>query len=231
MPIMKRIVCLANSRKLHGRCVAGIEIVEGKPAGWVRPVSSRDHEEVSEHERQYEDGSDPRVLDIIDLPLIDPRPKGYQQENWLLDPNKYWVKNGTVAWGDLSGFVSLIGTLWIDGHRTSSGCHDMIPLAVAIGIDSSLRLIKVDVMTLSVFKPGEAFGNPKRRVQGRFKHNGTDYRLWVTDPIYQRTFLAKTDGNYLIGECFLTLSLGEPFNNSCYKLIAAIIERGQGVSK
>src|SRR5690554_6295530 len=74
----KRIVCLANSRKLQGRCVAGYEIVDGKPAGWIRPVSDRPHEEVSEYERQYADGSDPRVLDVIDVPLKKPRPQGYQ---------------------------------------------------------------------------------------------------------------------------------------------------------
>lgn len=59
------IVCLANSRKHNGRCIAGIEIVDRQPEDWVRPVSSRAGAEVSEYERQYEDGSDPRVLDMI----------------------------------------------------------------------------------------------------------------------------------------------------------------------
>lgn len=85
MPVKKRIVCLANSRKLSGRCIAGKELVE--PRRWIRPVSVREHEEVSEYERQYEDGSDPRVLDIFDVELLEPRPRTYQQENWLLDPD------------------------------------------------------------------------------------------------------------------------------------------------
>jgi len=78
---VKRIVCLANSRKLNGRCIAGKELLGGRSVGWIRPVSAREHEEVSEYERQYEDGSDPQVLDIIDVSLLDPRPKSYQQEN------------------------------------------------------------------------------------------------------------------------------------------------------
>ena len=79
MGVVKRIICLANSRKLSGRCIAGVEISRyGSAAGWIRPVSAREHEEVSEHERQYEDGSDPRVLDVIDIPFVTPRPKGYQ---------------------------------------------------------------------------------------------------------------------------------------------------------
>jgi hypothetical protein len=78
-------------------------------------------------------------------------------------------------------------------------------------------------MQLSVFKPGEAFGNPKRRVQARFRFNGHAYALWVTDPIVERTYLSRQDGHYRVGESYLTISLGEPFNNNCYKLVAAVI--------
>jgi hypothetical protein len=87
--MIKRLVCLANSRKLHGRCIAGRELLQGKPGQWVRPVSDREHEEVSEYERQYEDGSDPRVLDIIDVPLTRASGNRRQPENWLLDPSRY----------------------------------------------------------------------------------------------------------------------------------------------
>ncbi|HXF07312.1 MAG TPA: hypothetical protein VNK45_02110 [Candidatus Acidoferrales bacterium] len=54
------------------------------------------------------------------------------------------------------------------------------------------------------------------------------YHLWVTDPIYERAYLARSDGDYGIGESFVTVSLGEPHKGYCYKLIAAIIERGGG---
>ena len=98
----KRIVCLANSRKLSGRCIAGKEILDnGSPGGWVRPVSDRSSEEVSEYERQYEDGSDPSVLDVIEIPILEARPKTYQQENWLLDPEYYWEKIDRISWDDL----------------------------------------------------------------------------------------------------------------------------------
>ena len=225
MSVVKRIVCLANSRKLTGRCVAGKELRDGRPVAWIRPVSARENEEVSEYERQYLDGSDPRLLDIIDVPLLEAQPKGYQQENWLLDPDPYWEKVGCTTWNDLLGMEDPQGPLWIDGHSTSKGCNDRVPLPLTHDISSSLRLLQVDGLTLSVFKPGEGFGNPKRRVQGRFRHHGTDYWLWVTDPGYERAYLAKPDGTYEIGQCFLTVSFGEPYKGTCYKLIAAIIER------
>ena len=75
--------------------------------------------------------------------------------------------------------------------------------------------------------PQEAFGNPKRRVQGQFVHGGVQYWLWVTDPIYERRYLALPNGTRHLGECCLTISLGEPFEGYAYKLIAAIMERAQ----
>jgi hypothetical protein len=227
MAVVKRLLCLANSRKLNGRCVAAIELSGSRRVGWIRPVSAREHEEVSEYERQYEDGSDPRVLDVMNVPLLEARPKGYQQENWLLDPDHYWQKVERASWKGLEGLVDPVSPLWIDGSSTYNGRNDRILLAQATGLTSSLRLVRVDRLTLAVFKPGEAFGNPKRRVQGRFIHNGTEYRLWVTDPGYEREYLLKSDGEYEVGESYVTVSLGEPHNDACYKLVAAIMERAR----
>ena len=225
MPITKRIVCLANSRKLHGRCIAGIELSGRHHLGWIRPVSVREHEEVAEYERQYPDGSDPRVLDVIDVPLLEPRPRGYQQENWLLDPERYWEKIGRLSWSDLRRLAEPIAPLWFDGNSTYHGRNDRVSLAQAGTLKSSLRFVHVTELLLSVFAPGDAFGNSKRRVQGRFVHDETDYRLWVTDPEYEREYLLKPDGDYESDESYLTVSLGEPYNDACYKLIAAIMER------
>lgn len=75
----KRIVCLANSRKEGDRCIAGKELLAGgRIGGWVRPVSDRQDEAVDERERQYEDGGEPGILDVIDVPVREARPKGHQ---------------------------------------------------------------------------------------------------------------------------------------------------------
>lgn len=224
MAIVKRMLCLANSRKLQGRCIAGKELVGTRSTAWIRPVSSREHEEVSEGERQYANGRDPRVLDIIDVPLLASRPHEYQQENWLLDPKQYWLKRGQASWNDLRSHVDAVSPLWVDGNSSFNGCNDRILLGQARSLRSSLRLIHLERLRLAVFKPGEAFGNLKRRVQGRFSHAGADYRLWVTDPEYERRFLDQADGEYEIGESYLTVSLGEQYEGYCYKLIATIIE-------
>ena len=225
MPNYKRIVCLANSRKTSGRCIAGKEIFpDGSVGEWIRPVSDRPTEEVSEYERQYEDGSDPRVLDVIGIPLKNALPKGFQQENWLLDPNYYWEKTDSVSWDDLSALADDPATLWINGYSTAKDKNNRIPISMTGSVESSLCLIRLSALELSVFAPGVAFGDPKRRVQGRFQYGGEDYWIRVTDPRYEREYLQKPDGDYRIGECFLTVSLGDEYRGHAYKLIAAIIE-------
>jgi len=220
MSITKRIVCLANSRKMQGRCVAGREWNAGVAGAWIRPVSDRPAEEVSECERQYQDGSDPHVVDLIDVPLLEARPKDYQQENWLLDPRLYWVKRGTLGWEHLSSLQDRGGPLWINGTRSFNRLNDRIPLALAVELRSSLRLIHVRNLELKVFAPDEAFGNTKRRVQARFSFDGVEYWLWVTDPVVERRYLAEPDGEHAVSEAYLTISIGEPYKDYCYKLVA-----------
>lgn len=220
----KRIVCLANSRKLAGRCIAG-RVWGSKPSSWIRPVSARENEEVSEDERQYEDGSDPRVLDIVDVPLLEPKPKTYQQENWLLDPDQYWKKAGRLDWDWLASLVEFPGGLWLNESSTYHGLNDQISLDSASTLKCSLVLIKAKAVSLLLHRPGADFGNPKLRVQARFDHAGVGYWLRVTDPIIERNYVAKGEGQYELGECCLTISLSEPYKGHCYKLVAAIIEK------
>jgi hypothetical protein len=231
--IIKRILCLANSKKHSGRCVAGREMTVAGAGPWIRPVSARPGEEVSENERQYEDGSDPRLLDVIDVPLIRAAPHACQTENWLLDPGSYWSRVRKADWAELLQFAQAPATLWVNGHSTYHGQHDEIPQAVADALPGSLVLIRVDRVDLHAFAPHEAFGNPKRRVQARFAHGSVSYALWVTDPVVEREYLARPDGYHQLGECCLTISLGEPFQKSNgqsyrYKLVAAVIRREEG---
>ena len=181
---VKRIICLANSRKMSGRCIAGKELSDtGNPGGWIRPVSGRPSEEVSEYERQYQDGSDPRVLDVIDIPMLNPHPKDYQQENWLIDHRRYWVKVGSIPVARLNQITEPTSDIWPNGYSTRNGLNDQVPLAVAGNLRDSLRLIQVNGLTLAVSAPGADFGNHRRSVQARFRHNEADYRLRCTVPL------------------------------------------------
>lgn len=81
---VKRIICLANSRKLGGRSIAGIEIDEDGKHRWIRPISEGGYGELYDVHRRYQGGAEPRVLDIIDVPVIRQKPEAFEQENWVI---------------------------------------------------------------------------------------------------------------------------------------------------
>ncbi|MFE6024651.1 dual OB domain-containing protein [Streptomyces niveus] len=225
MALIKTFVCLANSRKLSGRCVAGM--VDDDSGEWVRPVSARPNGEVSAYERQYRDGTDPSVLDIVSVQLLRPQSHSFQSENWLLDPDYYWKKTGWVGWRGLSNLEQRPSALWINGSSTFHGNNDHISTEEAVTLSDSLKLIRVADLTLHVHAPRAMFGDSKRVLRARFSYEGHEYILRVTDPEYRREYLAKPDGIYELGESFLTVSLSEPFEGYVYKLVAAIIERAK----
>src|ERR1700727_2706120 len=117
----KRIVCLANSRKYQGRCIAGIEILNSKPGGWVRPVSNRDMGELCDYECKLETGAVPSVLDIIDVPVKTPKPARHQHENWLIDTAARWAKTGRCPVSSLARVAETDGKLWVNGFETAHG--------------------------------------------------------------------------------------------------------------
>jgi len=220
--IVKQIVCLANSRKLSGRCLAGKMIKDGKAGDWVRPVSGA-HDAVSEEERRYQNGTEPELLDIVQVPVVSSCSKDCQTENWLLNPDYYWTKLGMLDRADLSAFADPVAPLWLDGESTVNGINDKISLGDATDLTSSLRFILVEHLIVSVFVPSAMFGSIKRRVQGRFEFSGVTYGLWITDPIVEAKYLSQANGKYAMGQCYLTISIGEPYYGFCYKLIAAVI--------
>lgn len=219
MPYSKRIVCLANSRKFSGRCVAGIEVIPTGFGAWVRPISDRASEELSIEDRRYADGQDVRLLDVIDIQLIEPRPHACQSENHVIDDGYYWQRIGHITAADLIAFASPASPLWIDGQHSYSGENDRIRLDVADQLNSSLRLVSPGNVAISV---GQGF--KKRQVRAIFALGVTRYCLTVTDPGVEMQFLAKPDGEYALpGPALVCVSLGEPFDGYRYKLAAAVI--------
>lgn len=105
MSYERTIVCLANSRKISGRCIAGKIIENNQPQIWFRPVSARDTHEISEEERRYSDGNSPRVLDLIRIPCLSAQPLNHQPENHLINPNNHWIHIGAFPVQSLPNLV------------------------------------------------------------------------------------------------------------------------------
>jgi hypothetical protein len=222
MPYTKRIVCLANSRKMSGRCIAGKEISKDSHfEGWVRPVSNRPTEEISMDERRYENGEDPKLLDVISIQMRGHVPHAHQTENHLIDAEYYWVKRGVATWDDLDPAVEAFhGTLWVDGNHSYNGENDRIPEAETLELDNSLTLVETEDLGIVVAHEGR---NPKRKVRARFSLGGKRYGIAVTDPVIEREYLAKENGECPIGVARLCISIGEPYQGYCYKLVAGVI--------
>ena len=72
-------------------------------------------------------GSDPQVLDIIDVPVLHAQPTEYQKENWLLDPAYYWTKVRRGYCGDLATLTDPVGQLWTNGTARYNGLNDRMP--------------------------------------------------------------------------------------------------------
>jgi len=224
---IKTIVCLANSRKPpSGRCIAGKEILKSGFGGWIRPVSERPSAEVSEEERRYEDGQDPKVLDIIVVPMMAPAPLLHQTENHVIDAGYYWTKKGDFGWTELIHLLDNPITLCPSNDSSYHGLNDRVKIDVAAKIKGSLLLIKPEGLTVCVQTEGGEFGNPRRRVRAQFEYGGVRYILVVTDPTAERFFLSKSNGEYPVVETYLCVSLaGAHSDGYCYKLVASIISK------
>lgn len=178
MSYTKRLLCLANSRKLSGRCVAGREAFAHGWGAWVRPISARPHEEVSD-ERRYEDGSDPSLGDVIDVPLLEHRPRTYQQENHLLDDKRYWVKVQSASWEEIVGALDEApDRLWENGHSSYNGISDRVPVERADAFDRSLFLLRPQNLKLLV----QAEWGGRRKVRGTFRCAVSTIASWSLIP-------------------------------------------------
>lgn len=221
MKYTKTIVCFANSRKTAGRCIAGKQWQDGKPGEWVRPVSTRPTHEVSKEERRYEDGQHPRLLDILDIPCNALQPTIHQRENHVIDQDHYWVKRGNLPWKDIKLWLDNPNTLWGVGQGSYAGINNRIAVGQEDG--SSLCLVSVESIQLLVGRKAPEFSDSKRAVRGEFIYRGINYRMDVTDPLIERSYLNQTDGQYNIPHPVLCISLGDLYQGYFYKLIAAIL--------
>lgn len=230
MTYTKTIVCLANSRKPpSGRCIAGREIdPDGNGSwrfgSWIRPVSARPTQEISEEERKYEDGVDPKILDIISIKMSKPHPQRHQQENHLIDDQYYWEKNGILTWVQIQNAIeNPAGTLWINNYSSSHGCNDRVPDNLLQGLKRSLYLVQPQNLILVVAPEGGDFGPPRRRIRASFNLCDYNYCIVVTDPKLEKEYFAKPNGKYELNESLLCISLGEVFNGYAYKLAASVL--------
>src|SRR3989304_6086843 len=105
---MIRMICLANSRRDGGRCVAGIDVDSGR---WIRPIPPKGG--AIPEEKTFLNGKLIAPLDVIELQLDEPNyatrfqceNRHLQNWNWRMagkvnapDIFKYCIKDGRVLY-------------------------------------------------------------------------------------------------------------------------------------
>lgn len=221
---VKTMICLANSRKMSGRCLAGRDFKNGKSGNWIRPVSSREHQEISVGDRRYKDGALAELLDVVTIPMIKALPGTYQQENYLIADQYYWTKKGAATWEQIEQCLDKVsGPLWINGYSSGGGVNDRVPEAEAKKLTSSLLLVQPDKVQVVVAPKGDPNAPEKRSVRVRFVLNGQQYDIGLTDAAMEEKYLKGKNGTFPIDKAILCISLGEPFKGYVYKLGAALI--------
>lgn len=218
------MICLANSRKRQGRCIAGLR-TDGQ--GWLRPVAPGEEGTLSPHQLRMQSGGEPRLLDIIKVGCACPQPRPHQPENWLLDDTRWQLisREPPHAWRPSSIFESEIDSgPAIFGSVSDRRCFDDFAHAPA---RSSLALVAPEDLRWQI----TLTHNFNRQTRALFHLQGACYNLSVTDPVWEQRLSHLPDGHHDLAASgvsdtdlvHLTVSLSEPFNGYCYKLVAAVI--------
>jgi hypothetical protein len=202
------IVCLANSAKHGGRCLAGINLDSGR---WVRPVSDQQEGQLRPSAMKISVGGVIREvgpLDVIDLGPIRARPEVGQPENVVFESGIASIGfRHSISINQLGRFIQREGNLLF-------GDLPYVPKARALDVRSSLALIEVNEPRFWISP------NKPNQLRVCFDFAKVQYDLPVTDTA-PWTVLAKRDpASAGDGRWLFTVSLGVPYYGKLYKLVA-----------
>jgi hypothetical protein len=217
----EEILVLASSKKLGGRCVAGIT----RSGKWVRPVSGSPHG-LFKPECEVE-GRWPEVLDVVRFGYLEKLEDPAQPENVLIGDSA-WELKGRVpreeAYGRLRPFLDEGPDLL--GNRGKA----MTEEDASAGVEASLALIEPrSGVSLIMRPPEQELNRLKPRVV--FDFGFRRYDLVVTDFAVEEAVRTAGVGEYSPpdlgfeggGPILLTVSLGEAHEGWHTKLAAAAL--------
>jgi hypothetical protein len=213
------LLCLANSRKLGGHCVAGLRL-DG--SGWVRPTGTLPDGILLAANYTLDDGTEATPLDVIRVGLRVHQPAPHQPENWVIDGSR-WTLRARPASANLADLLrrALVRGPDLLGSVTDRATYaDFLKQAAS----ASLALVAPDAMHVY----HQSF-HGKKRVRGQFSLGAGEqaalYDLSITEPHWEELVICQGPRTLrqVNGKFIVTISLGEPFVGESYKLITAII--------
>lgn len=216
--MQKIFVCLANSKKYGGRCLAGIELTldengkphlaldaNGKPR-WIRPVAHTEHGEVPQAAVQHI-----HLLDIVAFESDAPCPQGYQTENVFYQGKTFDVCGKLNAKPENLDQLAECQLDVLLGNR-----QKFLTVAEAAALEQSILLIKVATAEVKLYETGA-------HLRMAFCWQHTHYDLPVTDLDFHLRWI---DAPKLLEDkahAYLCISLAVNFEGRHHKLVAGII--------
>jgi len=238
----KQLVILAKSYKQGAWCIAGREISFNAETNtysvlddWIRPVSDDDehHGAVSDDHCAYDDGSIPRIYDLVEIDFLEGQVESGQPENELISANP-WRKIGSIRPDGIHNFKQEPDDIWNEmvGRDYVSEQYEQQG-----NIENSLVIIRPENFQIHLtHDQNEYTGQYKKEIRASFDYEGVHYEhISITDPAIRKmlgrqypdqggdevvTTLRKGD------DCYLCLSLGPAWTdyNRHYKLVATIFD-------
>lgn len=216
--MITRLICLANSHKYGGRCLAGLELnadddivrdSRDRPR-WIRPIWPGNH------------GAIPfflvdriQLLDIVEIELTQAVPDGFQTENYQFNPTSLRVV------GQYAFTTALLNVLtYTENAEILGNLGRSVSVEEARFLDHSLTLLHVQ----APFSFYHTLAGPREKQQLRMKfcYERVSYDLSVTDSSFLETYRQHPDC-LDDSEVYLCVSLGGEHQGAHYKLVAGIL--------
>lgn len=215
----KHFICLANSYKHGGRCIAGIEVDpqadgslvvvrhdNGRPR-WIRPVSMSANGEIPNHLAESF-----KIFSLVKLYDVEPCPDKAHTED-------VHCSRMEICPLEISPTKELLDKL-LDMHHQAIFYYrgKAIPATMIDRLDYSLMLIHPENAMAYCDEERE---NSKYRI--KFTYFGSNYDFPITDPVFLEQFRKSPDSYTDLNGVYLVLSLGMEFEGFHFKLAATVL--------
>jgi hypothetical protein len=200
--------------------VAGVCLDDGV---WIRLRGAAPDGSLNASESVLDDGSEPRLLDLIEVELHYAIPTDAHPEDWQIAPVGWRLLQRPASTAQLQKVTAAADK----GTTILRGASDRMPVEEIQSKPLQSSLVLVCPSEINWWIRGEG---DKRKNRALFRRHNITYDLAVTDPrwlerlnlmpagIYPHSTFAEADS-----ETWLTVSLSEAFHGWHYKLVAAVL--------
>jgi hypothetical protein len=212
-------ICLANSLKRGGRCIAGVEVTldderhwsvvrkrDGSPK-WIRPIDKT----TEFGEIMIGEAHTIPLLSVVRLTDVVPIPQQAHQED------VHYSMMSTI--GRVSASASVLMQFVDDTHPVVFyGTDRAIDISTYASADHSLMFVHADTAEIA-----SEIKEDKTRYRMLLGYNGVAYDLSVTDPDYIDALNSGRACAGIQSDVYVTLSLGLVYEERHHKLVAAVV--------